>query len=309
MARSRHDPDHGRRRVLDGAREPPARRLPALARDPAPRRRRPAAGLLRADGQRRCRVVRRPVRRGVRRPRRDQLAAAVPSRRARRAGEEIDLRAYVLAQDVIYVGGGSTANLLAVWRLHGLDEILAEAAERASSSAGISAGMNCWYESRSPTPSARSPGCRTGSASSPAAPARTTTARPSGVRRTSTWSAPARSPGVRRGGRVRAALPRRRARRGGRARGPTHAPSGCTCPGTVSTCSTARRRRASPRAPSKCATSAEPGRHLRVPQVPGRHRECPQVPGRHAESAPKCPVGAWSAPQCPVGQAACCTCS
>ena len=62
-------------------------------------------------------------------------------------GEEVDLRAVVLAQDVIYVGGGSTANLLAVWRLHGLDEILAEAAEQGVVLAGISAGMNCWYES------------------------------------------------------------------------------------------------------------------------------------------------------------------
>ena len=32
-----------------------------------------------------------------------------------------DLESFVLAQDVIYVGGGSTANLLAVWRAHGLD--------------------------------------------------------------------------------------------------------------------------------------------------------------------------------------------
>ena len=39
-----------------------------------------------------------------------------------------DLRAHVLAQDVVYVGGGSTANLLALWRLHGLDEVLREAA-------------------------------------------------------------------------------------------------------------------------------------------------------------------------------------
>ena len=35
-----------------------------------------------------------------------------------------DLRKFVLDQDVIYVGGGSTANLLAIWRLHGLDRAL-----------------------------------------------------------------------------------------------------------------------------------------------------------------------------------------
>ena len=58
-----------------------------------------------------------------------------------------DVRAHVLAQDVVYVGGGSTANLLAVWRLHGLDAVLAEASEAGVVLAGISAGMNCWFES------------------------------------------------------------------------------------------------------------------------------------------------------------------
>ncbi len=57
-----------------------------------------------------------------------------------------DLRALVLAQDVVYVGGGSTANLLAVWRLHGLDRVLVEAAAAGVVLAGISAGMNCWFE-------------------------------------------------------------------------------------------------------------------------------------------------------------------
>ncbi|MCC2333761.1 peptidase E [Cellulomonas wangsupingiae] len=55
----------------------------------------------------------------------------------------------VLEQDVVYVGGGSTANLLAVWRLHGLPELLAEAARRGTVLAGISAGMNCWFEASS----------------------------------------------------------------------------------------------------------------------------------------------------------------
>src|SRR4051794_35229048 len=56
-----------------------------------------------------------------------------------------DLRSFVLAQDVVYVGGGSTANLLAVWRTHGLDRILREAWERGIVLCGISAGMNCWF--------------------------------------------------------------------------------------------------------------------------------------------------------------------
>jgi dipeptidase E len=61
--------------------------------------------------------------------------------------DEVDLRAQVLAQDVIHVGGGSTANLLALWRLHGLDEIFREALASGVVLSGVSAGMNCWFES------------------------------------------------------------------------------------------------------------------------------------------------------------------
>ena len=57
-----------------------------------------------------------------------------------------DLRAFVLEQDAIYVGGGSTANLLAVWRVHGLDEIFTEACAEGVVLAGLSAGMNCWFD-------------------------------------------------------------------------------------------------------------------------------------------------------------------
>lgn len=57
-----------------------------------------------------------------------------------------DLRRQVLSQDLVYVGGGSTANLLAVWRLHGLDEVLREAHGAGVVLAGWSAGMNCWFQ-------------------------------------------------------------------------------------------------------------------------------------------------------------------
>ncbi|WP_244930455.1 peptidase E [Nocardioides sp. W7] len=56
------------------------------------------------------------------------------------------VREHLLAQDVVYVGGGSTANLLAIWRLHGLDEILRDALADGVVLAGISAGMNCWFQ-------------------------------------------------------------------------------------------------------------------------------------------------------------------
>jgi peptidase E len=57
-----------------------------------------------------------------------------------------DVRAFLLGHDVIYVGGGSTANLLAVWRVHGVDRVLREAWERGTVLAGVSAGMLCWFE-------------------------------------------------------------------------------------------------------------------------------------------------------------------
>jgi peptidase E len=57
-----------------------------------------------------------------------------------------DLEAFVLAQDVVYVGGGNTASLLAVWRAHGLDAILRRAWAEGVVLCGISAGMNCWFE-------------------------------------------------------------------------------------------------------------------------------------------------------------------
>ena len=56
---------------------------------------------------------------------------------------------HVLTQDVVYVGGGSTANLLAIWRTHGLPDLLREAAANGTVLAGISAGMNCWFEASS----------------------------------------------------------------------------------------------------------------------------------------------------------------
>jgi dipeptidase E len=57
-----------------------------------------------------------------------------------------DLESFVLGQDVVYVGGGNTASLLAVWRAHGLDRVLRRAWEEGIVLCGVSAGMNCWFE-------------------------------------------------------------------------------------------------------------------------------------------------------------------
>ena len=56
------------------------------------------------------------------------------------------LREYALEQDVILVSGGSTANMLAIWRVHGFDRILREAWEDGIVLCGASAGMICWFE-------------------------------------------------------------------------------------------------------------------------------------------------------------------
>ena len=56
--------------------------------------------------------------------------------------------AEVLAeQDVIYVGGGNTASMLAVWARHGVDLALQDAWERGAVLGGPSAGAICWFQS------------------------------------------------------------------------------------------------------------------------------------------------------------------
>src|SRR3954454_14699996 len=57
-----------------------------------------------------------------------------------------DIRAHLLAQDVIWVNGGSVANLIAVWRAHGLEEILHEAWQAGVVLGGVSAGSICWHQ-------------------------------------------------------------------------------------------------------------------------------------------------------------------
>jgi peptidase E len=57
-----------------------------------------------------------------------------------------DPHAAILAQDAVFVSGGNTANLLAIWRVHGVDTALREAWERGIVLMGSSAGMICWFE-------------------------------------------------------------------------------------------------------------------------------------------------------------------
>jgi dipeptidase E len=62
-------------------------------------------------------------------------------RESTRSLEEI-----VFAQDIVYVGGGSMRNLLAIWQAHGLDTLLLDAWKSGIVLAGLSAGAMCWFQ-------------------------------------------------------------------------------------------------------------------------------------------------------------------
>ncbi len=57
-----------------------------------------------------------------------------------------DIEAFLLDQDVVHVGGGNTANMLAIWRVQGVDRALRRAWESGVVMAGVSAGAICWFE-------------------------------------------------------------------------------------------------------------------------------------------------------------------
>jgi peptidase E len=56
-----------------------------------------------------------------------------------------DVTAHLLSCDVVWVGGGSVANLLALWRLHGYDEAMRTAWQAGVVLGGVSAGSLCWH--------------------------------------------------------------------------------------------------------------------------------------------------------------------
>jgi peptidase E len=57
-----------------------------------------------------------------------------------------DLHEHLMSQDLIYVGGGSLMNLLAIWRVHEIDVILRDAWQAGVVLCGLSAGSMCWFE-------------------------------------------------------------------------------------------------------------------------------------------------------------------
>ena len=83
----------------------------------------------------------------------ERFYAAFPPERARATHlrlfrkDDRDFRSLLLQQDIIYVGGGSTVNMLAIWKAHGLHTTLLEAWHQGVILAGVSAGAICWFQS------------------------------------------------------------------------------------------------------------------------------------------------------------------
>jgi len=57
-----------------------------------------------------------------------------------------DIDGLLRSQDIVMVGGGNTANMLAIWRLHGVDDALRNAYRNGTILTGWSAGCICWFE-------------------------------------------------------------------------------------------------------------------------------------------------------------------
>jgi hypothetical protein len=97
------------------------------------------------------------------------------------------LRELALSQDAILVCGGNTANMLAVWRVHGFDRILREAWESGVVLFGWSAGMICWFEAGvTDSYGSQLEGMRDGLGFLPGAPVRITTTKTGAVPSTGT---------------------------------------------------------------------------------------------------------------------------
>ena len=57
-----------------------------------------------------------------------------------------DLDSLINEQDIIFVGGGNTKSMLAVWKEWGLDLILKDAYKNGVVMSGVSAGAICWFD-------------------------------------------------------------------------------------------------------------------------------------------------------------------
>lgn len=62
------------------------------------------------------------------------------------ADDEASIKAKILGADIIYVGGGNTKHMMAVWREKQVDKLLHAAYEKGTVLSGLSAGAICWFE-------------------------------------------------------------------------------------------------------------------------------------------------------------------
>ncbi|MEZ5041713.1 MAG: peptidase E [Saprospiraceae bacterium] len=75
-----------------------------------------------------------------------QKKDCTPSHLSLFQGHTDQIEAFILAQDLLYVGGGNTRNLIVLWKEWGLDRMIRKAYESGTVLAGISAGSICWFE-------------------------------------------------------------------------------------------------------------------------------------------------------------------
>ena len=108
--------------------------------------------LLRLAGKPRPRVAIIPTAMGDSAEALVRLYARLPADRSERSHLALfhrtigDIESYLLQQDIVFVAGGNTANMLAIWRAHGVDRALRVALEAGVILTGGSAGSLCWFE-------------------------------------------------------------------------------------------------------------------------------------------------------------------
>jgi peptidase E len=75
-----------------------------------------------------------------------QKLACLPSHLSLFRGHTAEIEDFLVGQDVLYIGGGNTRNLLTLWRDWGVDIAVRRAYEKGTVLVGISAGSICWFE-------------------------------------------------------------------------------------------------------------------------------------------------------------------
>ena len=70
----------------------------------------------------------------------------IPSHLSLFNGHTAKIESFILSQDILYVGGGNTRNMLVLWKEWGLDKIIRKAYKKGILLCGISAGSICWFE-------------------------------------------------------------------------------------------------------------------------------------------------------------------